>query len=422
MRFAEKQRLSDASFLLWISSPSLSRHFDFFERFLQSDCTDLGFVSQFLSPEWISGFYQDSRDKPLTPFSSLFKPNDAVSQIVLGEIFVNEYEVPDFFARPIMARLNPEMVMRGMSCLKFSELAPIGPALMLPSVQERIFSLLKVTFNRDYLLSGDLSPFIMQFLLSTKGFESLTDSGVRSLFTSYILARLNLLYDPEFRGRILWRQLHCFDFESQLRSIARLQHFQTVYRQWKTLDLQNREAISYDEFVHYDSDRIHPAVMQRIWRFLPGDGKRDGQLSFGGFAFFLLLLEDKSTPASLNFWWKVCDLDEDGILSLGEMNTVYGYQKQQLRELQIMPEKFKSMLCEVMDMMGRRSGSLTQLTKADLRNSGHWGLFFNFLFDSRRFAQWTLKDPLYWIKARSKQFMNGQTPWDVYCEEAADDD
>jgi hypothetical protein len=128
---------------------------------------------------------------------------------------------------------------------------------------------------------------------------------------------------------------------------------------------------------------------------------------------FLVMLEDKSAPASLNFWFMICDLDDDGVLSLSEMHRLYQYQKERLRQLSFEPEKFKRLIPQVLDMVGSQDGTIT---RPALKRSGHWPSFFNFLVDSKRFSEWDFQDPLYSMKAAVRE-RAGATPWDIFCEE-----
>jgi Ca2+-binding EF-hand superfamily protein len=233
---------------------------------------------------------------------------------------------------------------------------------------------------------------------------------VSAQFARFIITRLFLLYDPEFRGRITWRNFQAHDFLAAMRQVARFEQFHVAYQQFLELDTNLSNGIARGEFEKYDSERIHPKVMARVWRRLVGDAPF---MSFAEFAVFVLVLEDKAALASLNFWFAICDLDDDGVLSLSEMQQLYQYQKRRLKRLSFEPEKFRRLIPQVLDMVGSPDGVLTRGT---LKASGQWAGFFNFLIDSKRFSEWDFQDPLYSMKGPQRE-RTGATPWDIFCEE-----
>jgi serine/threonine-protein phosphatase 2A regulatory subunit B'' len=402
-----KERVSDAPFLLWISSPALTGDFEFLAEFLNTDCTNISFVSHFLSPDWIPSFCDDGHVAPKTSFSGLYQPTQSVNVEIFTRI-LSSYSIPSFFAKPVMARIDPRILKKRSTAIKFSEFLFLTEVLDNATPEKRVFGLLHSKTDRDYVVSGDFAPFVVQFLKDqTELSEIIGNTAVSSMFARFIITLLLLRYDPDFRGRITWRNFRKFDFEATLKWVAQFDQFRVAYQQFLGLDKGNKNGIKYDEFVNYDSNRIHPKVISRIWKFLVGDSRR---LSFANFVMFLVMLEDKSTPASLNFWFSVCDLDDDEVLSLSDMQQLYRYQKQRLRQLSIEPEKFKRLIPQILDMVGARGAVLT---KVDIRKSGNWPCLFNFLIDSKRFSEWDFKDPLY---STSIKEQSNQTAWDMFCE------
>ena len=54
---------------------------------------------------------------------------------------------------------------------------------------------------------------------------------------------------------------------------------------------------------------------------------------YADFVWFLLAEEDKSTPSSASFWFRVLDTDGDGQVSMVEMEYFYLEQQARLREV-----------------------------------------------------------------------------------------
>lgn len=405
-----KQRLTDANFMLWASSPHLQTDFDFLKRFLTTDCTHVDFLPNFLSGGWIPSFYKTEQSTAKRPFSTLFKIDEKISHDALCDALYRNYAIPSFFVKPIMARVDPKILRCATTTVRFNVLLFLEDIVDAPSPVKRHFGLLTAKTNRDYAIASDLAPFVIRFLTTDPAYSVMAaDIPTCSLFARFVITRLLLVYDPEFRGRVTWRSFQSHDYLSALRDAANLDHFKIVYELFVKYDTEKANGIALKDFLKYDESRIHPTVMQRIWRFLPGD-KTEGRVGFGDFVYFISLLEDKSTVAGLNFWFRVCDLDDDGVLSLGEMNTLYKYQKAKLRSANLTAIKFRDILPQAMDMIGGRSGVVT---RSVLKESGDWPLFFNFLVDTKRFADWEFKDPMYSVKQEDTR----ESPWDRFCRE-----
>jgi serine/threonine-protein phosphatase 2A regulatory subunit B'' len=406
-----KQRLTDAAFLLWISDPARSRDFDFLSDFMKTDCTNISFLPNFLSPDWIPSFYHFNNDAPKRPFASLYRASQTITLEMFTHILRDDYGIPSFFAKPVMARIDAKILRKGSATVKFSEFLFLSEVLDNGTLCSKLFGLITAKTGRNYIITGDLAPFMIQYLKEGSEFEGvLGNIPVSAQFARFVITRLFLLYDPEFRGRISWRNFQAHDFLEAVKSVARFDQFHIAFQQFIGLDKEQKNGISRKEFEKYDSNRIHPKVMERIWQRLTGAAEF---MSFAEFVMFLILLEDKSSQASLNFWFAVCDLDDDGVLSLSEMHRLYQFQKQRLKQLSFDPEKFKRLVPQVLDMVGSADGVIT---KTALKRSGHAPSFFNFLIDSKRFSEWDFQDPLYSMKIAHRE-TPGATPWDLFCEE-----
>ena len=80
-----------------------------------------------------------------------------------------------------------------------------------------------------------------------------------------------------------------------------------------------------------------------------GKDWRDGLMSYYDFVWFLISEEDKRNPTSIEYWFRVLDLDGDGVLSMYELEYFYNEQIEQMRERQIEYMPFTDLLCQVSD-------------------------------------------------------------------------
>jgi serine/threonine-protein phosphatase 2A regulatory subunit B'' len=84
------------------------------------------------------------------------------------------------------------------------------------------------------------------------------------------------------------------------------------------------------------------------------DGQEGGfvdGMTYPDFIYFMLSEEDKTTDASLNYWFRCCDLDGDGFLSPEEMRYFYRNQIHRITNLGQESINFQDILCQMMDMV-----------------------------------------------------------------------
>lgn len=87
-------------------------------------------------------------------------------------------------------------------------------------------------------------------------------------------------------------------------------------------------------------------------------------MSYPDFIFFMLSEEDKTSECALSYWFKCCDLDDDGFLSPEEMRFFYRNQIHRITALGQESINFEDVLCQMLDMVSPQDTS--RITLADL--------------------------------------------------------
>ena len=380
-------------FLQWISSKSLTLDFENMKSCLSSGYPEISsFVPNFLTGSKlpffdskgnkIPCFYSKAQTSFPVPFKEMYSPNHKVDKISLARILLERYKIPEFFSFPLMLQINPRSIQSHHEYVRFSSLIPLGEILDSKQERERIFYLLLFGRNRDYLIADDFGFYVVRYIQTNHKFDLYKkNTNECSIFSRYILMNLVLVFDPEFRGKITRQQFLKHDFIQVLDEISDFEKFKEIYSLFDELDIQKKGSLSFEEVLLYDHRRVHSQVLSRIWKFLPGN-KINDRITFGDFVVYVLLLEFKESEAALNFWFKVCDIEEDGILSLNEMSVWYHLQKQMLKAMNSESEKFKQLVPQIMDMMGSNA---TQWTRSQIKESGAWPRLYNILIDPKLF-------------------------------------
>lgn len=387
-------RVFSAEFLKWISSPQFDNDFEnlkvqmesgypnypkFIPNFLTGNSKDILMVEP---SKTIKQFYFPNQSRHQSPFKDLFASSNKIDRNLMSNILIERYKLPSFFSVPLMIQINPKSMQPNHKYIRFYSLIPLGEILDLKEDQDLIFTIITYNKKRDYAIADDFGYYIVSYLQSNPKFKLfLKNTNECSIFSRYILMNLILIYDPEFRGRITRKNFLMNDFINVLDKISDFDKFHEIYQIFESLDIQKKDALSFKDLLSYDHKRIHPKVLERVWKFLPGKKVND-RIMFGDFVIFVILLEEKDLQASLNFWFRVCDLEEDGILSLGEMKIWFSYQKQMLKLMNTDTEKFKELVPQIMDMMGSNA---TSWTRSQIKESGAWPRLFNILIDPKLF-------------------------------------
>jgi len=115
-------------------------------------------------------------------------------------------------------------------------------------------------------------------------------------------------------------------------------------------------------------------------------------MSYEDFVFFMLCEEDKTTDRSLNYWFKVIDLDDNQIITPHEMDYFYEEQVHRLEYLNHESILFVDLLCQMNDMI-KPTPTEGHFTLKQLKEySAQVGIFFNSLVNLNKFIAYETRD------------------------------
>jgi serine/threonine-protein phosphatase 2A regulatory subunit B'' len=199
------------------------------------------------------------------------------------------------------------------------------------------------------------------------------------------------------------------------------EHFYVLYCRFWELDEDRDMLISQQDLQKYSPDgTMNPQIVERVFQ---GHGRKlacktRGKMNYEDFVWFCLCEEDKTTPKAIRFWFRVLDLDGDGVLCGYEMETFYGHTKKQLLQMTTEGISFADVLCQVSDMLpfplkrGIRLGDLLAVPQA-----AH--VTFNMIMNVIRFLQFEQRDP---FVAHHERLLGGfeRNDWDRFARQEYD--
>eukprot|EP01086_Lenisia_limosa_P002521 TRINITY_DN1595_c0_g1_i1.p1 TRINITY_DN1595_c0_g1~~TRINITY_DN1595_c0_g1_i1.p1 ORF type:complete len:259 (-),score=41.48 TRINITY_DN1595_c0_g1_i1:39-815(-) len=194
------------------------------------------------------------------------------------------------------------------------------------------------------------------------------------------------------------------------------EHFYVLYCKFWELDNDHDLEVSREDVAKYNEYALSPKALDRIFSGVPRklSGSSDSMMTYRDFVWFLLSEEDKSSETSLKYWFKVADLDGDGVLSFFELEFFYSEQVKRLQQMQVEPVSFGDVLCQMLDMISPLDKKFVSLS--ELRRCGMASNLFNILFNINKFLSFEHKDPYMSTIERD----GGLSDWEVFARTAYD--
>lgn len=125
----------------------------------------------------------------------------------------------------------------------------------------------------------------------------------------------------------------------------------------------------------------------------------------------MLSEEDKQSRTSIEYWFKVVDLNGDGYITPEEMKFFYD---EHISRMEFSPHEsipFSDILCQLMDML--RVEDRTHITLDHLKvKPSNATIFYNALLNLNKFLIYEQRDP-FSIKSDQEKFAN-YSDWDLF--------
>ncbi len=192
----------------------------------------------------------------------------------------------------------------------------------------------------------------------------------------------------------MWKKVCEENDLNQIREYFSYDHFYVIYCVFWKLD-NNDTSIDKEAFGKYGGHALSHKAVDRIFAQVPlkfKSGSSD-RMCFEDFVWFILSEEDKQTRTAIEYWFKIIDLDDNGIITPHEMQYFYEEQYHRygyLNEGEYVT--FSDLLCQMYDLI--KPEKEYQWTMKDfLNNKQHASIFFNTLVNLYKFRDFETRDP-----------------------------
>merc|ERR1712228_549774 len=208
--------------------------------------------------------------------------------------------------------------------------------------------------------------------------------------------------------------LSCLDEEQDINEIFEYfsyEHFYVIYTKFWELDEDGDNLLKYEDY------SLTPKVIERI---IGGSAKkmkeRDAtnecekrRMDYEDFVMFIISEEDKTNSQSINYWFRILDLDGDGIISPYELELFFEEQSAKLFKVCGETLSFETILITLNDMIKPKEPYI--FTLRDIKKSGMSSMFFNTITNINKFAKGEEKDLTLINQIRESPHM---TDWDRF--------
>jgi len=238
---------------------------------------------------------------------------------------------------------------------------------------------------------------------------------------------LNEFRNSEFLENLLFLQID--DDINIHRNLFSYKHFYVIYCKFWELDSDHDLLINCYSLFQYDRYSLNTLIIERI---IKGYGKKTllNELNFNhmsndityaeysntikkniisdktlknsniyqyqsifhfrDFIWFMLSRENKDSPEAIEYWFRCIDLDDDGYISIYEIEKFYIEQCKHMVLLHIQDYwSFPDYLCYLLDMIKPKIPN--KISLSDLKRSQNSTTFFNMLFDIRQYENFLKK-------------------------------
>ncbi|OMJ71500.1 hypothetical protein SteCoe_30282 [Stentor coeruleus] len=280
-----------------------------------------------------------------------------------------------------------------------SELEPKTPF-------ERFFTVIKKP-NKQYIDRDDFRPILKILMDSHPGLDFLKATPeFQERYADTVIERIFYSVDANDDGKITMRELKrsnlydiCLAVDEEedinkIRDYFSYEHFYVLYCRFWEIDTDHDFIIDKDDFSRYEGHTLSRKANDRIFEQIPRQFNCDkpGKMAYEDFIWFMLSEEDKGSKRSLNYWFKIVDLDNNGIITAYEMEYFYEEQLRRLEYLNQEAVPFKDVLCQMSDMLCPKVEN--QFTLADFYSKKSIsGVFFNALLNLNKFIAYEQRDP-----------------------------
>jgi len=268
--------------------------------------------------------------------------------------------------------------------------------------QTRIgLSLYDVT-GQGFLRESDLENYILELIETLPQLDGL-EKSFHSFYVCTAVRKFFFFLDPLRTGKIKIQDVLACSFLDDLlelrdqelpKDLQEANWFSApsalrVYGQYLNLDTDHNGMLSMEELGRYGTGTLTQVTIERIFQECL---TYDGEMDYKTYLDFVLAMENKSEPQSLQYLFRVLDTRHEGYLSVFSLNYFFRAIQEEMRKHGQDPVPFLDVKDEIFDMVA--PADPLKITLADLISSGQGDTVVSILTDLNGFWSYENREVL----------------------------
>jgi len=302
--------------------------------------------------------------------------------------------------------------------------------------------------NKHFLEFHDFMPIIQDIVDTHPGLSFLVQAPEFHMrYVQTVICRIFYNVNRSWSGRISISELRMPMGQQFLQSLAQLsetpdinqftwffsyEHFYVIYCRFWDLDQDHDLIISASDLLQYQTNGYSSLTSKIVDRLLsgcvtrwPGSKPKERTMEYRDFVCFLLAENDKEHPTSIEYWFRVLDIDGDGYLSLYELEHFYDEQCDKLQSLEIEPLAFEDIACLGIDSINCHDNPL-KITLSELKRCKNATHFLDTFINTVKYLEFEQNEPTMddvdeeddkLNKVFLPYYKQRNTPWVKYCND-----
>lgn len=249
------------------------------------------------------------------------------------------------------------------------------------------------TTGQGFLCESDLEQYILELIPTFPQLEGL-EKSFHNFYICTVLRKFFFFLDPLRTGKVKIRDILASGFlddllelrdeetpkEAQESNWFSAASALSVYGVYLNLDKDHNGMLSKQELAGYGSGTLTSVFLNRVFSECL---TYDGEMDYKTYLDFVLALENRHEPQSLQYLFKIFDVDHVGHLTAFTLNYFFKGIQEQIESHKAEPVSFEDVKNEIFDMV--KPVDPTRITAKDLVSCGQGETVVSILIEFHRF-------------------------------------
>ena len=266
------------------------------------------------------------------------------------------------------------------------------------SENKKFFNLIKSP-DRTYIVKEDFRPILQTLLKENSSLAFLKEYPTyQQKYIETVIARIFYMNDSNDDGQITFNDFKKSDLVetiqkiynkdvNKIRQYFSYEHFYVIYTtfyQNSTYEYKDELYIPKEVFCTY-AYNLGMRTVNRIFDEIPRKfiSEEKYMMSYEDFIYYMISEEDKTSPTSIKYWFKVIDLNNEGIITKKEMEYFYEEQIEKLKNNKKEVMEFKDVLKKIINLIPPEKENKWNLQNF-LDNPENSSIVFNMLLNMNK--------------------------------------